>query len=60
MTSCVKPDIRSDETVVANGNESFVEHCEIKVGKEVFAHGNMTAIVAVKRLIDNHSFARLA
>lgn len=52
VTSSENTDIRTNETIVTNGNESLIEDSKTEIGEEAFADANMPAIVAVERLID--------
>ena len=52
MASGVDTDVGADKTVVPNGNRSLVQHREIEVGKEAFAHPDLFAVIAVERLVN--------
>ena len=52
VASGVDTDVGADKTVVPNGNRSLVQHREIEVGKEAFAHPDLFAVIAVERLVN--------
>lgn len=52
MAGSVDRDIRSDKSVIADGNECFIENRKVEVGKEPFTYTDMLAIVAIEWLID--------
>ena len=54
MAGCINAYIRSDKAVVSYGYLSFVQHCEMEIGKEAFTHAYLLSVVAVERLIDDY------
>ena len=52
VTGRIDADIRTDETVIANGDTGFIEDGEVEISKESPAYAYLLAIVAVKRLVD--------
>lgn len=52
MAGSVDRYIRSDESIIADSNECFIENRKMKIGKESLTYTDMFTIVAVKWLID--------
>ena len=52
MASSIDAYVGAKETVVADGDHSFVKDREVEVGKEPLSQADMLAVVAVERLVD--------
>lgn len=60
MTYGVDAYVWGNETVVANGYLSLVEHYEIEVREEIVAYLYVASVIAVEGLIDKKVFAYFA
>ena len=54
MASRVDTDIRTDKTVIPDGDLCFIEYGEVEVRKEPLAHTYLLAVVAVEGLDDQN------
>ena len=54
VTCSIDADVRTNETVVADGDRSLIEYYEIEVGKETLAHADLLTIVAEERLVNEN------
>ena len=60
MAGCVDAYAGADKHVVAYGDKSLVEHCEVEVDKHMVAEADVASVVDAQRLIDMQSGTRLA
>ena len=52
MAGSVNAHVRTDETVIAYSDRSFIKNREIEIRKEAFANGNIATVVAIEGLVD--------
>lgn len=57
MARCIEPAVRRDENVVSKGHLRAVKDNRIVVGKEIFADGNIAAVIAPERCKDRKTLA---
>lgn len=52
VASGIDRHIRSDKSIITNGNIRFVKHRKMEIGKETLSDTDMGAIIAIERLVD--------
>lgn len=54
MNCCVKAGLRTDKTVVANGNFCGIKDYHVKIGEKAFAYMDVIAVVTVEGGLDEN------
>ena len=52
MAGCIYAYIRSDETIISDGDLCLIKHRKVEIGKETFTYADLLSIVTVERLVD--------